>query len=276
MKYDVFLSIDELKVSVEYETSQKKSMENRLLKYYLALNSLHETNPHHTMHMIHSALHNEHRLLLHLPLAGQDIDSICLHGDNMQYTLINSAKPKINTNFALCRAFCYYMDEASKNPEANIRPYFSIQNYSTDNLVTSSYARMLIMPEGLFRDMYIRFLGEQQAEDTMLTILVKLMNYFEVPYYPVLIRCCSLHLLDSGEHLEELLSVDYNRILTEFQRLWLDESILQPTGRDDFNRFEQYVRTVGEQYLQEEYINSRTLTLALRNIKSLYSKIREG
>ena len=49
MKYDAFLSIDELKVSVEYETSQKKSMENRLLKYYLALNSLHETNPHHTM-----------------------------------------------------------------------------------------------------------------------------------------------------------------------------------------------------------------------------------
>jgi len=271
------LTVPEFKTAIQYERANQGAMEHRLMQYFLAINSYRSSDPNHTMHLVRSALHNKHRFLLQMPLSNLEVDFLCFHGDNNQYTIINSAKPRINEYAFLCRAFCYTLKLAADGQLSNARPFFGSQTYTyPENMKNAAFANMLLLPAPLFQTMFHQFRSEQQPEDSILSVLVRLMNYFKAPYHAVLTRCYSLGLLDDGSVLEHLLQVDSSLIAKEFQRLWLDESLLRPTMQDDFSHFEQYVKAAGEQYVEEEYLKLRTLNLALSNMKASYLSIREG
>ncbi len=271
------LTVPEFKTAIQYERANQGAMEHRLMQYFLAINSYHSSDPNHTMHLVRSALHNKQRFLLQMPLSNLEVDFLCFHGDNNQYTIINSAKPRINEHAFLCRAFCYTLKLAADGQFSNARPFFGSQTYTyPENMKNAAFANMLLLPAPLFQTMFRQFRSEQLPEDSILSVLVRLMNYFKAPYHAVLTRCYSLGLLDDGSVLEHLLQVDSSLIAKEFQRLWLDESLLRPTMQDDFSHFEQYVKTAGEQYVEEEYLKLRTLNLALSNMKASYLSVREG
>ena len=44
-----------------------------------------------------------------------------------------------------------------------------------------------------------------------------------------------------------------------FSRLWLDESILNPSYRDDYDKLEYMVKRYGEECMEGAYLNERTL-----------------
>ena len=277
MDFDISITVPEFKTAIEFERANQSAMEHRLMKYFLAINSYRANDPNHTMHLVRSALQNKQQFLLQLPFANHQIDFLYFHGDNNQYTVINSAQPRISENAFLCRALCYKLAFAANEQRSDARLFFGSQTYTdSENMKNAAFANMLLLPAPLFQTMFRQFQAEQQPEDSTLSVLVRLMNYFKAPYHAVLTRCYSLGLLSDGSVLEQLLRVDSSLIAREFRRLWLDESLLRPTMQDDFSRFEQHVKTSGEQYVAEEYLKLRTLNLALANMKTAYLSIREG
>ena len=143
-----------------------------------------------------------------------------------------------------------------------------------EEFAANMFAGMLLMPEHSFKFMYRKFQNEMKTEDSELSILVKLMNYYEVPYMATLIRSYELQLLDSGEVLKRLMEVDSQHVKHEFMRLWLDESILNPTLKDDYAKFEYMIQVVGKEYQAEGYVNERTVNEVLHNLRALYKKIK--
>ena len=56
--------------------------------------------------------------------------------------------------------------------------------------------------------------------------------------------------------------------------LWIDESIMDASNKDDFSHLEILVERVGREYIEDEYMNERTLTKVLHNMRELYLKIK--
>lgn len=272
------ISIDEFKTAVEIESKQahEQSQLARMLAYSHALSAMLEKESRNPVKLFRAELQKEQHLLMELPLANSEIDALCLHGDGMQYTLLNSAQPKLHTNYGLCLAYFYYALYSNTENFAAIKPVYSSHWYNRpENLRAASAANLTLLPENSLREMFYHFYAEQRKEDGLLTILAKLVNYFEVPYFPLLIRCQALGLLNSADNLKQLLSVSLPQLQEEFRRLWLDESLLLPTMQDDFARLEQLVKTSGEAYVESEYLKPRTVHQVLSNMKNLYAQIRE-
>lgn len=56
--------------------------------------------------------------------------------------------------------------------------------------------------------------------------------------------------------------------------LWLDEAIMEPSKKDDYLHVEAIVKKFGKKYVEDGYINERTLDKVLHNMRELYQKIR--
>lgn len=63
-------------------------------------------------------------------------------------------------------------------------------------------------------------------------------------------------------------------IKQRLSELWLDESIMDSSNKDDFSHLETMVESLGRKYIEEEYINERTLKKVLHNMRELYRKIK--
>lgn len=134
------------------------------------------------------------------------------------------------------------------------------------------YAGMLLMPETSFRFMYNKFKEETGGNEKDTVIL--LMNYYQAPYMAVLIRCYELGLPDAGGVSEELLNVDRDSVRERFMELWLDDSILEATKKDDYKHLETVVARRGSECIEGSYLNERTLKKVLQNMRMLYSEIK--
>ena len=58
------------------------------------------------------------------------------------------------------------------------------------------FAGMLLMPESSFRQMYRLF--RAQSDNNEMDTVIRLMNYYQVPYMAALVRCYELGLTESG------------------------------------------------------------------------------
>ena len=90
----------------------------------------------------------------------------------------------------------------------------------------------------------------------------------------VLIRCYELGLPDDDRISEELLNVEQDRVRERFNDLWLDDSILDATKKDDYIHIEAVVERFGNECIRDSYLNKRTLEKVLQNMRSLYSDIK--
>ena len=135
------------------------------------------------------------------------------------------------------------------------------------------FAGMLLMPEITFSSMFQRFQREMTEEDSELSIVVKLMNYYEAPYMAVLIRCYELQLLQDGATLQMLIEADGSCIEKEFERMWLNEELLRPTGRDDFPKLKEMVIKTGEEYREEGIVSEKKLQKVLQKMTKIYKEI---
>ena len=100
------------------------------------------------------------------------------------------------------------------------------------------------------------------------------MSYYQVPYMAALIRYYELGLEDTGSISEELLNADQETIRAKLNDFWLDGSILDATGRDDYILIENVVERLGNEAVRDDYLNKRTLEKVLQNMKKLYADIR--
>lgn len=68
--------------------------------------------------------------------------------------------------------------------------------------------------------------------------------------------------------------MDRSLIRKKLSDLWLDESIMDVSGRDDYSHIEMIVEGAGREYIEDEYINEYTLNKVLQNMRKLYAKIK--
>lgn len=152
------------------------------------------------------------------------------------------------------------------------------EHYSTDKeeLSANLFAGMLLMPTKVFISMYQKFQSEQGEEDAEITLIAKLMSFFQVPYMAAVIRCYELKLLPEEKILRNLLEAGSEEIRTEFDRLWLNKGILEPTYRDNYPRLEQIVKSVGGVCEEKGILKGNTVEKVLANMQKIYREIRGG
>lgn len=269
------MEMTRLKKIIEYSESHGSDIEAKVREFYLRIGMENAATFCNAIQIIRPLFLEQNFVIVELPFSDKEIGALCYKGDAMGYTFLNTSLPKANVNFALCHEI-YHLFYHRIGSGKKIELYLNEHYYEhEEEFAANLFAGMLLMPEQSYRFMYQKFCSEATQRDNQLSILVKLMSYFKVPYMAALIRCYELKLMDSGRTLEKMLHISREEVRQEFSRLWLDEDILQPTKKDDFNKFEMLVKYVGEEYCEGGYLKKNEVEKALRNMKALYKKIRE-
>lgn len=268
MKFDKFQTI------VEFNRRNQEKITAKVRDFYFKMGMNYEKDLLNIMMIVRPLFNKKNFLVIEMPFKDKEIGAICYKGDGFGYTILNSSLAKVNSNFALAHEIfhVFYQERLlGKKIELYMNEhYLEYEEEMSANL----FAGILLMPAPGFVEMYKKFKEEQGEGDSCITVFCKLMSYFEVPYMAAVIRAYELELLSDGEILKTLLETDLRQIELEFSRLWLDESILYKTGRDDYTRLEKLIKKVGEQYQAEEILSKSTVDKILENIKNIYHEIR--
>ncbi len=266
------MDIIRLKQILRFSSENRVLMESKIKDFFSLARMEGDRDVLNLMQIARPLFWTKYYYILEIPLRDKEIGALCYKGDAIGYTFLNTSLPKVNVNFALCHEIYhifYQETEFKQKVEFLNEHYYEYEDEFAANL----FAGMLLMPELSFRRMFDKFLAETEDKNEILPVLVRLMSYFEVPYMAALIRCYELNLLKCGDTLEGLLQVNNESIRKEFERLWLDESILEASKKDDYAKLEYLVREVGKSY-QDEFINERTVQKALQNMRILYEQIK--
>lgn len=268
------MKIERFKSIIEYSIKNRLDMEKTVLDFYRDIGMDTNCTICNFFQIVRPLFAANNYLVIELPCKDQEIGALCYKGDFMGYVFLNSSLSKVNMNFALCHEV-YHVFYQESGLEDKVELYMNEQYYEhEEEFAANLFAGMVLMPEQNFKYMFHKFADENGAGDAIESILAKLMNYFEVPYMAVLIRCYELKLLESGDLLKYLLDIEKETIKEEFAKLWLEESLLQATGKDDFEKFLAVVQSRGLNYLENGYINQKMYDKALKNMKMIYQQIR--
>lgn len=265
------MNIERFRKIIQYSLKNREDLEFKVKKFYSFTGISNEQDVLNIWQIARFAFQKKGFLVLELPFADKEIGALCYRGDALGYILINTSLPKVNTNFAICHEIYHVFYQGN---EYKSKVEFANDHYfeCDEEFAANVFAGMLLMPETGFRQIYGLFKKESggNEQDTV----IRLMNYYQAPYMAVLIRCYELDLPDSNYISEDLLNVDEGYVRTRFSDLWLDSSILSASKKDDFPQIHALVERFGKEYIQDSYINERTLKKVLQNMRTLYSEIK--
>lgn len=223
------------------------------------------------LQIVRSSFQRKGYFVFEMPFADEEIGALCYRGDGLGYVVINTSLPKVNVNFAIAHEIYHVFfgenEFVSKVEFADDHYYEHEEEYAA-NL----FAGMLLMPEVSFRRMYLKFKEESCGNEV--DTIIQLMSYYQVPYMAVLIRCLELELIAGNAIPKQLFNFGRVQIREKLADLWLDESIMDASNRDDYSHIELIVERLGREYIGGEYINERTLKKVLHNMRELYRKIK--
>jgi Zn-dependent peptidase ImmA (M78 family) len=268
MKFERFQNI------IEYNRRNQEEITKKVRELYSQMDMDYERDLLNMMLIVRPLFTKKQYIVLEIPFNDQEIGAICYKIDSFGYTFLNSALPKVNVNFALGHEIyhVFYQCEPFKQ---KIELYMNEHYYEhKDELSANLFAGVLLMPAPSFTSMFHKFEKEQNEDDSEITVVVKLMSYFEAPYMAVVIRCYELGLLPDGKVLKKLIKIGIDDIEKEFTRLWLDDEILKPTKRDDYPRLEQLVKDIGKKCEEEHILNDKVVSKVMANIRKIYNEIR--
>ncbi|MCD8021517.1 MAG: ImmA/IrrE family metallo-endopeptidase [Lachnospiraceae bacterium] len=265
------MNIERLRKIVQYSNQYGKAVEWKVRDFYarIGMNSGREVL--NAMQIVSSYLQQQGFLVIELPYKDEELGALTYKGDGMNYILLNSSLPRVNLNFAICHEVYHILYQESgfrSKLELAGDHYYDREHEYSANL----FAGMFLMPEENFTLMFTKFIRESKGDQ--LDTIVRLMSYYQVPFMSALVRCCELDLPELDIITEDFLQTGEDLIRSRFSRLWLDDSILDASGKDDYPRVEALVNQVGEKYVSEGYFNERTMKKVLQNMRGLYLAIK--
>ena len=268
MRFERFKNI------VQYNMEHQMTMKEKVQDFREKVGITQERNLPNLRLFSRDLLEKEHYMVVEIPFCDEEIGALSFRKRNGGYILLNSALPRINVNFALAHEL-YHVLYQNKTYGRTVEQYISERygDYEEEH-EANLFAGMLMMPSTVFQYVMARFLMEQSGKDTELTVFVKLMSYFEVPYMAVLIRCCELKLFTHHEAIEHLLNVDKKMLEKEFARLWLNEELLCPTFRDEYEKFRSFVIEKGAENVESGLMSEYTTKKIIKKMDSIYHTIR--
>ena len=265
------MDIERFRKIIKYSEVNREDMESKVRMFYSFIGMSSEKEVLNIMQIARPSFEKKGYLVLEMPFADEEIGALCYKGDALGYIVLNTSLPKVNINFAICHELHHVFYQKSNfrtKVEFSNNHYYEHEEESAANL----FAGMLLMPEASFRFMYTKFKIESENDEK--DTLVRLMNYYQAPYMAVLIRCYELGLLDTDSISIELLNIGQDVIRERFNELWLDDSILDATRKDDYIHLEAVVKRFGNEYIRDSYLNERTLERVLQNMRRLYLDIK--
>lgn len=265
------MDIERFRNIIRYSELHRDDMEKKVKNFYSFIGMSSDKEVLNIMQIARPSFEKKGYLVLEIPFADEEIGALCYKGDALGYIVLNSSLPKVNINFAICHELYHVFYQKSNfrtKVEFSNNHYYEHEEESAANL----FAGMLLMPEAGFRFMYAKF-KEESGNDEKDTV-IQLMNYYQVPYMAVLIRCYELSLPDTDSISMELLNADSDVIRERFHELWLDDSLLDASKKDDYVHIEALVNRFGNEFVEDSYLNRRTLEKVIHNMRSLYSDIK--
>lgn len=265
------MNIERLRKIIAYSDRNREEINSRIKRFCAFAGIEYDSDLLNLLQIVRSSFQKKGFLFFEIPFADEEIGALCYKGDGMGYVVINTSLPRVNARFATahetCHAFFRENGFVSK-VEFSDEHYYEYEEEYAANL----FAGMLLMPEISFRRMYLKFREETKGNEA--DILIQLMAYYKVPYMAVLIRCLELNLIARNTVSEALFHMDRVQVRQRLQDLWLDESIMDPSGKDDYAHIEHLVAQTGREYMEEGYLNEYTLERVLHNMRCLYEKVR--
>ncbi len=265
------MNVERLRKIIAYSSDHLLDIETKVKKFYSYTGLNYDSDVLNVLQIIRPALEKKGYIVLELPFADNEIGALCYRGDALGYILLNTSLPKVNVNFAICHELYHVF---FREDEFQSRAEFSNDLYyeSEEEIAANLFAGMLLMPETNYRNMYGIFYAESDGNEK--DTIIRLMNYYQVPYMAALVRCYELDLQKSNSVDEELLHYNQTEIRSRCVDLWLDQTILDATKKDDYRHMEVIVERFGNDYVKENYINERTLKRVLQNMRALYKVIK--
>ncbi len=265
------MDIERLRKIIAY-SEKKREETNSMVKRFCSFTGIEYDNDLlNILQIVRSSFQKKGFLVLEMPFADDEIGALSYKGDGLGYVVINTSLPRVNVNFAIAHEIYHVFFQES---EFVSKVEFSDDHYyeHEEEYVANLFASMLLMPEVSFRRMYSKFREESNGNE--LDTIIRLMSYYQVPYMAVLIRCFELKLQTGSTISEQLLSINRSQIKEKLNELWLDESIMDSSNKDDYLHIEGVVERLGREYIGDEYINERTLEKVLHNMRALYTRIK--
>ena len=201
------MDIERLRKIIDFSISNRDVFAVKLKNFYFDVGMNSEDKVLNVLQIARDSFFKRGFMVLQLPFADQEIEALSYKGDALGYILINTSRPKVNVNFAICHELyhVYFQENAFKSKvEFGDNHYYENEEEYAANM----FAGMLLMPEHSFRVMYYKFKNEMKGNEQ--DTIIQLMHYYQVPYMAALIRCYELDLPESGTLSEELLSVTMN------------------------------------------------------------------
>jgi len=265
------MNFERLRLIIDYSKNHRKETDYKVKNFCSFSGVGFETDLLSIMQIVRPSLRKRGYIVIEIPIADDEIGALSYKGDGLGYVLINSSLPKVNVNFAIAHEIFHVFfqeDNFVSKVEFSDDHYYEHEEEFAANL----FAGMLLMPEISFRMMYSKF--KDESEGIIEDIIVRLMSYYQVPFMAALIRCLELELLGGNDISETILNIDRKKIKQKLNELWLDESILDSSKKDDYIHLKMFVSQLGEEYVKEEYINKGTLKNVLNNMEDLYLQIK--
>jgi len=264
------MDVYRFKKIIEYSKANREEIEQSIRKFCAVMNIKSDSDVRDVLLLVREVFLRRGFIVFEMPFKDDEIGALCYKGDGLGYVVINSSLPKVNSNFVVAHEIYHVFFQES---ECKSKIELANEHYydNEDEYIANVFAGALLMPENSFRGMFEKFMAESNG---LIETICKLMNYYQAPYMATLIRCCELQLIEMKDMTNDLMSVNKEIVLSTFSELWLDSKILEPSLRDDFDNVERLVMRMGEEFVQGEYINQRTLDMVLKNIKTLSKQIK--
>lgn len=265
------MNVEHLRKIIAYSNKNREEIYSMVKRFCSFAGMEYDSNLLNILQIVRSSFQKKGYFVFEMPFADDEIGALCYRGDGLGYVVVNTSLPRVNVNFAIAHEIYHvFFGEnkfVSKVEFADDHYYEHEEEYAA-NL----FAGMLLMPEVSFRRMHAKFKDESRGDEV--DTIIQLMAYYQVPYMAVLIRCLELELIAGNAIPERLFRLDRDQIRKKLADLWLDEGIMDVSNRDDYSHIETIVEGVGREYIEDGYINERTVKKALQNMRELYAKIK--
>lgn len=265
------MNVERLRKIIAYSDKNREEIYSMVKRFCSLTGMEYDSDFLNILQIVRSSFQKKGYFLFEMPFADEEIGALCYRGDGLGYVAVNTSLPRVNVNFAIAHETYHVFFGAS---EFVSKVEFSKDHYyeHEEEYAANLFAGMLLMPEVSFRRMYSKFKDESCGNEV--DTIIQLVSYYQVPYMAVLIRCLELELVARNAIPERLFNFDRVQTRQKLVDLWLDESIMDASNRDDYSHIESIVERLGREYIEDEYINERTLKKVLHNMRELYTKIK--
>ena len=265
------MNIERLRTIIAYSDENREEIYSMVRRFCSFAGIEYDRDLLNILQIVRSSFQKRGYLVFEMPFADDEIGALCYKGDGLGYVVLNTSLPCVNVNFAIAHEVyhVFYGSDKFVSKVEFVDDYYYVHE---EEYAANLFAGMLLMPEVSFRRMFLKFKEESKGDEA--ETIIRLMSYYQVPYMAVLIRSLELELIARNEVREDSFNITRDQISQKLTDLWLDERIMRPSGKDDFVHIEALVTRFGREFVEDEYINERTVKKALENMRELYSQIK--